>query len=164
MGTPHCAQPWRCGALPVIFSGGRCVAEAETFPFTGRQYQPDSKIPASSNVSFLVAVCEWAVLGSGMRLPWKPKCRRKIRSGDISILFREEKDGVHWACLVGFWGWRRGLCRFSSLGESRCGFRSLVLVGNGGTGFCRFCPMVEDSMRSGVRRGLKWRLGLAWAF
>lgn len=42
MGTPLCVQPWRCGALPVIFSGGRCVAEAGS-PSQGGNTGPTPK-------------------------------------------------------------------------------------------------------------------------
>jgi hypothetical protein len=88
------------------------------------------------------------------------------------------QGGERWCSLGlprGSWGWRRGLCRFPSLGETRCGFRSLVLVGNGGAGLCRFCLRGEtrcglesavgsngDSVWLGLFDvGSKWRLGLA---
>jgi hypothetical protein len=158
----------------------RSLCRRGWFPFTGRQYRSDSKIPVSSNGSSWLRFAGGQCLAPDMRPSWEAKCRGKIRSGDVLILLREEMDGVHWACLVVpgaggadftvFLPWEKldavsarlrwlvtaaGLCRFCLLGELRRGLE--LAVGSNG-------DLVWLGLCLGLQNGDSVWLGLSFEF
>jgi hypothetical protein len=109
----HLARPTapsHGGAVTFLGHPQAVAVSPRQFPCKRRMDQPDSKMPKG----LLGASGCGARAGSAWlrhETPLGVEVLGRIRSGDVSMLYWEQRDGVHWACLEGSEGSNGDLVR-----------------------------------------------------